>query len=134
MRFEDPAPDRDLGDALRQFDPMPSTSEWKLGVLARRIVSRAGPLLNRRRQTGTAWWQYAGVWARTLIPLGITTTLVAVACILWATLAPLPVPSQRVAMRESANGAVANDVLSDGLLDALVIPVERAARPARDRK
>ena len=133
MRFDDPAPDRELGEVLRRFDRMPATSEWKVGVLVRRIVSRGGPLLDGRRSRPTPWWQYPGVWARTLIPLGITTTLVAVACILWATLAPLPASTQRVAMNDASSGAPSTDVMSQRLLDALVGPVDRAARPARER-
>jgi hypothetical protein len=135
MRFDDPAPDRDLGDVLHRFDPKPALSELKLGVLTRRIVSRSGPFLRQRRQGGAAsWWQYAGAWARTLIPLGITTTLVAVGFILWATLAPLPLPSERVAMSDAMAEATVNDAISQRLLDALVLPVERAAKPTRDQR
>ena len=69
--------------------------------------------------------------AYALIPLGITTALVAVACILWTSLTPLPVPVTRFASHD-ASFSVAGDPISDGLLDMLVEPVERAATPMRE--
>ena len=129
MKLDD-GPARDVADALARFESANGASQWELGVLARRIVAKAEPLLAARRQGVTAWWQYPAVWARTLIPLGITTALVATACILWATLAPLPVPSEHLAMRDTLLGSTTSDALSQRLLDALVGgPVERAAAP-----
>jgi hypothetical protein len=127
----DEAPARDVADALARFEPKQPASQWELAVLARRIVASAGPFLDARRRGFTAWWQYPAVWARTLIPLGITTALVAAACILWATLAPLPLPSEHLAMRDAFLGSTTSDVISQSLLDALVGPVERAAAPQR---
>ena len=49
MRPNDSRPDRELARALRRLDP-PSPTSAQMAALARRIVTRAGPLLDARRR------------------------------------------------------------------------------------
>ena len=134
MRFEDPTPDQEIGDALRSVQARASLSPWELNVVARRVIAHAAPLLERKRTGVPPWWQYPAVWARTLIPLGLTTALAAIAGFMWATLEPLPLPVERLAM-DPASATLSEDVLSQGLLDALNAPAQATAgRSVRENK
>ena len=84
MRPNDSGPDRELARALRRLDP-PGPSSIQMKELARRIVSRATPLLDaRRRKAGASWWEYAAAWAGTLLPLGVAAAFVATVCLAWS--------------------------------------------------
>ena len=134
MRFEDPAPDREMAEVLRRFEPARAPSPDRSNALARRIVTKAGPLMNRRRHGVASWWEYAAVWSRTLIPVGITTAVVAAASLLWAAFTPVPDAVDRLVARDTLIASASNAVLSERLIDALVGPVEQAATPARARR
>lgn len=133
MTFEDLTPDHEVTDALRRFDHAPAPSASQLRGLARRIVSSAAPLLEPRRANTVAWWDYPAVWARTLIPLGVTTALMAVACILWAALAQLPVAPQRVADAVPMRGVETENMVSQRVLFSLVAPLEQHVVPDAPR-
>jgi hypothetical protein len=141
MTLDDLTPDRELTDALRQFDHTAAPTPAELHALAHKIVSRARPLLQQRR-AGTlaralgrtaaqalAWWEYPAAWARTLIPLGVTTALMAVACILWASLARLPVAPPGVATSVPMRGVEAENMVSQRVLYSLVAPLEQQVVP-----
>jgi len=124
MKHDEIPQDQNVVDALRQFDRAPSLTPAELSGLSRRIVSRAATLLDDRR-TRAQWWEYPAGWARTLIPLGVTTGLLAAGFLLWARTAKLPVAS-RV---EVANGAETEALTSQRLLYSLVGPIEQDVTP-----
>src|SRR5256885_17023190 len=82
MRPNDSYPDRQLGRALRRLDP-PAPTSIQMATLARRIMTRATPLLDARRRGRARWWEYAAAWAGTLLPLGAAAALVAGVCLAW---------------------------------------------------
>ena len=89
MRRNDSLPDRELARALRRLDP-PVPTPTQMTSLARRIMSRATPLLDARRRRASTWWEYAAAWAGTLLPLGAAAAFVATACLAWSTTAHAP--------------------------------------------
>ena len=83
MRPNDSGPDRELARALRRLDPSAPTG-LQMKALARRIVTRATPLLDARRRGSVSWWEYAAAWAGTLLPLGVAAAFVATVCLAWS--------------------------------------------------
>lgn len=124
MKNEDVPPDQQVVDALRQFDHVPAHTPAELSALSRRIVSRAHALLDDRR-VRAQWWEYPAGWARTLIPLGVTTGLLAAGFLLWAHVARLPV-SPRL---DTTVGRETEAMTSQRLLYSLVGPVELDIAP-----
>lgn len=122
MIRRDPSPDPELGAILRRFDAPDRATDDRRRALKRRIEAAAAPLLAERAHD--AWWAFAAVWARTLIPLGLATALAAAACIVWASRAGTaramlsPVPAQ-----DSLVGSAHRDPTSRHLLDAVVAPM-----------
>ncbi|MDE3128159.1 MAG: hypothetical protein KGL38_09130 [Gemmatimonadota bacterium] len=122
MIRRDLAPDPELAAVLRRFEPSDPTTDDQRRALARRIETAAAPLLAERGNG--AWWEFAAVWARTLIPLGLATAVAAAAFIAWTAHAGGaraildPVPAQ-----DSLVGSVHRDRTSQHLLDAVVAPV-----------
>jgi hypothetical protein len=130
MKHEDVPPDQRVVDTLRQFDHAPSHTPAELTALSRKIVSRATALLDDRR-VRAQWWEYPAGWARTLIPLGVTTGLLAAGFLLWAHVARLP-----VSVRLDAPGGRETEALtSQRLLYSLVGSIELdVAPPAKSAK
>ncbi len=122
MIRRDVTPDPELGAILRRFEGADPTTDEQRRALRRRIEAAAAPLLAERGSG--AWWEFAAVWARTLVPLGLATAVAAAAFIAWtahagAAAAGLnPVPAQ-----DSLIGSVRRDPTSQLLLDAVVAPV-----------
>lgn len=120
MKSKDSYLDRELTCALRRLDP-PAATPAEMTALARRIVTRATPMLDARRHGAARWWEYAASWAGTLLPLGVAAALVATVCLVWssATQAPArPLPVERTALlRVVTNRAHSGDLL-DFVLDA----------------
>lgn len=83
MRPNDSYPDQELRRALRRLDP-PTPTSMQMAALARRIMTRATPLLDARRRGRARWWEYAAAWAGTLLPLGAAAALVAGVCLVWS--------------------------------------------------
>ena len=106
--------DRELARELRRLDP-PAPTSVQMAALARRIVSRATPLLDARRRALSSWWEYAAAWAGTLLPLGMAAAFVASVCLAWS--------SSRPAIRAHANERAAilrvltNEAPSRDLID-----------------
>ena len=125
MKNEDVPRDQRVVDALKQFDHTPSHTPAELAVLSRRIVARASALLDDRR-VRAKWWEYPAGWARTLIPLGVTTGLLAAGFLLWAHVARLPV-SVRL---DAPAGRETEAMTSQRLLYSLVGPIELDVAPA----
>ena len=122
MNHRDLSPDPELRAILRRFDATDRPTADQRRALRRRIEAAAGPLLAGRAHD--AWWEFAAVWARTLVPLGLATAVAAAAFIFWAShangvravLAPVPAPDSLV-------GSVHRDPTSRHLLDAVVAPM-----------
>ena len=129
MTLGDLTPDRELARTLRAFDGTPARSRAELDGVARRIIAAADPLLAQRGDHAGPWWLFAVDWARALIPIGVTTALVATACIVWTARAP---PGQQLAGALPA--AVATDGLTQRLLYTLVAPVEQGVVPDASRR
>jgi len=125
MKHDEVPQDQRVVDALRQFDHAPSLTPAELSALSRRIVSRAGALLDDRR-TRAQWWEYPAGWARTLIPLGVTAGLLAAGFLLWARVAQLPVSSRQP---EIENVRETEALTSQRLLYSLVAPIEQDVTP-----
>lgn len=120
MRRNDSLADRELARALRRLDP-PAPTPSQMSSLARRIMTRATPLLDARRRGASTWWEYAAAWAGTLLPLGAAAAFVAAACLAWSTMprvAARPHAVERTALlRAVTNGAPSGDLV-DIVLDA----------------
>src|SRR5881227_879964 len=120
MTPNDSRPDRELARALRRLDP-PSPTSAQMAALARRIVSRAAPLLDARRRAALSWWEYPAAWAGTLLPLGVAAAFVATVCLAWSSaVRPLARPhaNERTALlRVVTNNSASRDLL-DLALDA----------------
>jgi len=120
MRRNDSLPDRELARALRRLDP-PAPTPTQMTSLARRIMSRATPLLDARRRRASTWWEYAAAWAGTLLPLGAAAAFVATACLAWSTTAHAPARAHAIErtalLRVVTNRAPSGDLL-DIVLDA----------------
>jgi len=100
MRPNDSGPDRELARTLRRLDP-PAPTSIQMRALARRIVTRATPLLDARRRGTSSWWEYAAAWAGTLLPLGVAAAFVATVCLAWSSAVRAPVrthSSERTAL------------------------------------
>src|SRR5205085_3170956 len=89
MRPNDSGRDRELARELCRLDP-PAPTTAQVAALARRIVTRATPLLDARRRGASSWWEYAAAWAGTLLPLGVAAALVATVCLAWSSAARAP--------------------------------------------
>ena len=129
MRRNDPSlPDRELARALRRLDP-PAPSQAQMTSLARRIMSRATPLLDARRRGAATWWEYAASWAGTLLPLGAAAAVVATAYLARSTTtrAVRPHAVERTALLRAVTNHVPSGDLLDMLLDAGV--AERPVGP-----
>jgi anti-sigma-K factor RskA len=123
-------PDRELHDLLRCFDSPDRPTDAQRHALERRIATGAEPLLAARRGTPPTWWEFAATWARTLIPLGAATALVA-AVVIFRTSRPTKSPlAPTISTQDSLVGAVPHDPTSRHLLDLLVTP-SRAPRSPR---
>jgi hypothetical protein len=129
MRRDDLRPDAELRAMLRRFDSPDRVSPDQRASLQRRIAADAEPLLAARRPGPPAWWEFTAGWARTLIPLGVATAVVAAGLMLWAAHGPAHQPLVRVASEDSLVSAVPRDRTSQRLLDVLVSP---AVIPAGD--
>ncbi|MBW8838766.1 MAG: hypothetical protein JF602_02765 [Gemmatimonadetes bacterium] len=120
MRPKDTHLDREMARALRRLDP-PAATPAQMASLARRIVSRATPMLDARRRSAARWWEYAADWAGTLLPLGAAAAFVATACLAWSSAARAPVRQHAVErtalLRVVTNRAPSGDLL-DYVLDA----------------
>lgn len=128
MRPNDSNPDRELARALRRLDP-PAPTPAQMSALARRIMSRAVPLLDARRRGAATWWEYAAAWAGTLLPLGVAAAFVAAACLVWtSTDRPArPHAIERAALLRVVTHPAASPELVDFVLDA---PVAERSIPA----
>jgi hypothetical protein len=121
MIRRDPLPDRELGAILRQFDAADEITPEQHRALKRRIEASAAAVFAQRADG--AWWEFAAVWARTLIPIGLITAFAAAVVIVWASHTGTwrslltPVPAQ-----DSLVGAAHGDHTSQHLLDYLVAP------------
>ena len=127
MRRNDSNPDRELARALRRFDP-PAPTQAQMSALARRIVSRAVPLLDARRRGASTWWEYAAAWAGTLLPLGAAAAFIAAACLVWTSGAARP-PRPHAIERAALLRVVTNRASSPELLD-YVLDAPDAERPS----
>ena len=120
MRPKDSHLDRELARALRRLDP-PAPTPTQMAALARRIVTRAGPMLDARRRGAARWWEYAATWAGTLLPFGVAAAFVATVCLAWSSAerAPMqPHAFERTALlRVVTNRAPSGDLI-DFVLDA----------------
>lgn len=120
MRPKDSHLDRELAGALRRLDP-PAVTPTQMAALARRIVTRATPMLDARRRGASRWWEYAANWAGTVLPLGVAAALVATMCLAWSSTAHAPVRPhafERTALlRVVTNRAPSGDLI-DFVLDA----------------
>jgi hypothetical protein len=113
-------PDRELARALRRLDP-PAPSSAQMSALARRIMSRAVPLLDARRREASTWWEYAAAWAGTLLPLGAAAAFIAAACLVWssgAARSARPHAIERAALLRVVTNRAASPELLDYVLDA----------------
>jgi len=120
MRRNDSLPDRELAGALRRLDP-PAPTKAQMTSLARRIMSRATPLLDARRRGASTWWEYAAAWAGTLLPLGAAAGFVAAACLarLATTRSPVrPHAIERTALLRAVTNHAPSGALLDIVLDA----------------
>lgn len=129
MRHNESNPDRELARALRRFDP-PAPTPAQMSALARRIMTRATPLLDARRRSATTWWEYAAAWAGTLLPLGAAATFIATACLLWTSAASRssrPHAIERAALLQVITHRAASPELLDFVLDAPDTEVAAAA-------
>ena len=118
MRPNDSRPDRELARALRRLDP-PSPTSAQMAALARRIVTRAAPLLDARRRAALSWWEYAAAWAGTLLPLGVAAAFVATVCLAWSSSvrAPRAHASERTALLRVVTNHAPSLELVDFVLD-----------------
>jgi hypothetical protein len=107
--------DRELARALRRLDP-PAPTSIQMAALARRIMTRATPLLDARRRGAARWWEYAADWAGTLLPLGVAAAFVASVCLAWSASARTPVRPHAIE-RTALLRAVINPAPSGDLLD-----------------
>jgi hypothetical protein len=120
MRPNDSNPDRELARALRRLDP-PAPTTAQMSALARRIITRAGPLLDARRRGTATWWEYAAAWAGTLLPLGAAAAFIAGACLVWssgAARATRPHAIERAALLCVVTHRASSPELIDYVLDA----------------
>jgi hypothetical protein len=120
MRPKDAHSDRELARALRRLDP-PASTPAQMAALARRIVTRAAPMLNARRRGAARWWEYAAAWAGTLLPLGVAAAFVATVCLAWSSGARAPVrphPVERTALLRAVTNRAPSGDLVDFVLDA----------------
>jgi hypothetical protein len=120
MRPKDSHLDRELAGALRRVDP-PAVTGGQMAALARRIVTRATPLLDARRRGAARWWEYAANWAGTLLPLGAAAAFVATVCLAWgstgrATARPHAI--ERTALLRAVTNRAPSGDLIDFVLDA----------------
>ena len=122
MRRDDLRPDHELRDLLRRFDSPDSETDAQRQALARRILTGAEPLLDARRASPPAWWEFAATWARTLIPIGVATALAAAVVIVWTSRPPRREVLPTITTQDSLVGAVPHDPTSRHLLDLLVTP------------
>lgn len=130
MRRKDFLSDRELARALRRLDPPAPTSAQMAG-LARRIMTRATPLLDARRRGSARWWEYAAAWAGTLLPLGAAAALVASVCLVWNSATR---PATHATERTALLRAVTNRAPSGDLLDfVLDTPAAEHASRGDDR-
>lgn len=121
MRPKDLFSNRELGRALRRLDPPAPTSE-QMTTLARRIMTRATPLLDARRRGAGRWWEYAAEWAGTLLPLGVAAALVASVCLAWTSAVNTPVRAHATE-RTALLRVVTNRAESGDLVDFVLDPV-----------
>jgi len=119
MRPKDSHLDRELASALRRLDP-PAVTGGQMAALARRIVTRATPLLDARRRDAARWWEYAANWAGTLLPLGVAAAFVATVCLAWSSTARAPRPHaiERTALLRAVTNRAPSGDLIDFVLDA----------------
>ena len=92
-----------------------------MSALARRILTRATPLLEARRRGASTWWEYAAAWAGTLLPLGAAAAFVAAACLVWTTAtraAARPHAVERTALLRAVTSHAPSVDLLDIVLDA----------------
>ena len=122
MKHDDLAPDPELARALHRFDSVPEHSLADLHTLTRDIVAGAAPILDARGHRTTPWWEYAAAWSRTLIPIGVTTALVAAGFIIWATRTSAAAAERANEIARANTGTDA--FASQALINTLVAPVE----------
>lgn len=134
MRRNDSNPDRELARALRRLDP-PALTATQMSALARRIISRAAPLLDARRRASVSWWEYAAAWAGTLLPLGAAAAFIAAACLVWTSSGDRPARPhaiERAALLRVVTNHATSPELIDYVLDAPMADGAPAARgPSR---
>jgi hypothetical protein len=129
MRPNESNPDRELARALRRLDP-PAPTSAQMSALARRIMTRAVPLLDARRRCASTWWEYAAAWAGTLLPLGAAAAFIAAACLVWSSggiRSSRPHAIERAALLRVVTNRAASPELLDYVLDA---PAAESSAPA----
>lgn len=131
MRHDDLSPDPALRNMLRRFDPASDVMPPGRLALARRITADAVPILAASRRSAPSWWEFTAGWARTLIPLGVATALVAAGAILWASHTAAQRAVVPVAAQDSLVGAVPRDHTSQHLVDFLVTPTSSRVASVR---
>jgi hypothetical protein len=106
-----------------------------MAALARRIVTRAAPLLDARRRAALSWWEYAAAWAGTLLPLGVAAAFVATVCLAWssAARAPRAHASERTALLRVVTNRAPSLELIDFVLDTPGAEHADAATPGAAR-
>lgn len=120
MRPNDSNPDRELARALRRLDP-PAPTSAQMSALARRILTRAAPILDARRRGASTWWEYAAAWAGTVLPLGAAAAFIAAACLVWASASTRPARPhavERAALLRVVTNRAASPELLDYVLEA----------------
>ena len=110
MRRDDLRPDDELRAMLRRFDSPERVSADQRDALLSRIGADADLLLAARRPGPPAWWEFTAGWARTLIPLGVATAMVAAGVLLWTAHGAPPRELPRVASQDSLVSAVPGPV------------------------
>jgi hypothetical protein len=100
-----------------------------MSALARRIITRATPLLEARRRGAARWWEYAAAWAGTLLPLGAAAAFVATVCLAWSSAARSTTrahaPERTALLRVVTNRAKSRELI-DFVLEAAPSEQDRA--------
>jgi hypothetical protein len=92
-----------------------------MSALARRIITRAAPLLDARRRGGATWWEYAAAWSGTLLPLGAAAAFIAAACLVWTSTSARPARPhaiERAALLQVVTHRASSPALLDYVLGA----------------
>jgi hypothetical protein len=133
MLRDDLKRDEELHHALRELDRASVGSPEDVERLHARITASAALLLDRRRHPPAPWWEYAAVWARPVVKVGIATALAAILSIAWAGRESTQRAQQRApGGADTVSGAdeSAAVISQQQMLFTLVAPVEEQVLPA----